>query len=195
MRPQTLILFIKEPRPGRVKTRLGRDIGMVAAAWWFRHQTTRLIRKLRDPRWQIVLAVSPDVQGMASRCWPADLARFTQGQGDLGQRMVRALRRVPIGRACLIGADIPELDRPHVARAFAALGSHDVVFGPATDGGFWLVGTRHSPAVPGRLFDGVRWSGPHALTDSITSAKGLRVALVDQLQDVDSAADLPPNSP
>ena len=55
---RTLVIMVKEPRPGRVKTRLGRDIGMVGAAWWFRHQTRSLIRRLRDPRWQIVLAVA-----------------------------------------------------------------------------------------------------------------------------------------
>jgi glycosyltransferase A (GT-A) superfamily protein (DUF2064 family) len=63
----TLIIMVKAPRPGRVKTRLGRGIGMGAAAWWYRHQTRTLIRRLRDPRWQIVLAVSPDREGLASR--------------------------------------------------------------------------------------------------------------------------------
>ena len=52
--------MVKEPRPGRVKTRLGRDIGMTAAAWWFRHQTHKILRQLQDPRWELILAVSPD---------------------------------------------------------------------------------------------------------------------------------------
>jgi len=147
---QTLIVMVKEPRAGRVKTRLGRDIGMVDAAWWFRHQSRRLIRRLRDPRWQIVLTVAPDIQGMASRFWPHDLARMPQGRGDIGQRMLRALRAIPVGPVCLVGADIPDLSRRHVARAFGALGSSDVVFGPAVDGGFWLVGVRHGRMVHGR---------------------------------------------
>lgn len=83
--------MLKEPRPGRVKTRLGRDIGMIAAAWWFRHQTQRLLRGLRDPRWDLVLAVAPDTQGMKSRVWPGDLLRIPQGRGDLGARMTRVL--------------------------------------------------------------------------------------------------------
>ncbi len=191
MMRQTLIVMLKEPRAGRVKTRLGRDIGMVGAAWWFRHQSASLVRRLRDPRWQIVLAVAPDRAGMLSRCWPGDLARMPQGRGDIGQRMARAIRRVPVGRACLVGADIPDLSRVHVARAFAALGASDMVFGPAVDGGFWLVGARHPRALPVGIFNAVRWSGPHTLGDAVASASGARVALVDVLADVDRVEDLP----
>ncbi|MEY8838791.1 hypothetical protein AB9K41_07140, partial [Cribrihabitans sp. XS_ASV171] len=88
---QTLIVMVKEPRPGRVKTRLGAEIGMSAAAWWFRHQAAALLRRLRDPRWQIRLAVSPDLV-ILSPAWPPDLPRLPQGRGDLGARMARQLR-------------------------------------------------------------------------------------------------------
>jgi uncharacterized protein len=188
--PRTLIVMVKEPRPGKVKTRLGRDIGMVDAAWWFRHQSAALLRRLRDPRWRIVLAVAPDVAGLTSRCWPPDLARMAQGPGDIGQRMVRALGRVPLGRVCLVGADIPDMSRAHVARAFAALGASDVVFGPAVDGGFWLVGVRHHRFATREMFAGVRWSGPDTLKDSLAALGHARVTLVDRLADVDRGADL-----
>lgn len=187
---RTLVIMVKEPHPGRVKTRLGRDIGMVGAAWWFRHQTSALIRRLRDPRWRIVLAVSPDTEGLASRVWPADLARRPQGHGDLGQRMGRQLRGAPRGPVCLIGADIPGVTRAHVARAFSALGAADFVFGPAPDGGYWLVGATRRCALPPGLFGDVRWSSEHALGDTLAGLAGHRVALVDMLQDVDTAADL-----
>lgn len=185
-----LVVMLKEPHPGRVKTRLGRDIGMVTAAWWFRHQTARLLRRLRDPRWCLVLAVSPDAEGLQSRVWPGDLPRLPQGGGDLGDRMARVLRSLPPGPVCIIGGDIPGVGRPHIARAFAALGDHDAVFGPAPDGGFWLVGLKRTAAVPATLFAGVRWSSAHALADSIATLPGKRVALVDELADVDTAADL-----
>ncbi|MFT4960693.1 MAG: rSAM/selenodomain-associated transferase 1 [Paracoccaceae bacterium] len=189
----TLIIMVKAPRPGRVKTRLGRGIGMGAAAWWYRHQTRTLIRRLRDPRWQIVLAVSPDREGLASRVWPSDLARIPQGPGDLGDRMLRLISAAQKGPVCLIGSDIPEIRRTHIARAFAALGQHDAVFGPAPDGGFWLTGLKHSNQVPRRLFKDVRWSTEHALADSIATISDLRVALVDVLNDVDTVDDLPGN--
>ncbi|MEW2918903.1 TIGR04282 family arsenosugar biosynthesis glycosyltransferase [Ruegeria sp. ANG10] len=189
---RTLVIMVKEPHPGRVKTRLGRDIGMVGAAWWFRHQTRSLIRRLRDPRWQIVLAVSPDREGLTSRIWPVDLARAPQAGGDLGRRMGRMLRGMPKGAVCLIGADIPGITRGHIARAFKALGSAQMVFGPAPDGGYWLVGAQRYGALPTTLFRDVRWSTEHALADTLASIPGTRVAFLDHLRDVDTVADLKP---
>ena len=190
---QTLIIMVKEPNPGRVKTRLGRGIGMVAAAWWYRHQTQALIRRVRDPRWKIVLAVSPDHQGLVSRVWPFDLIRMAQGSGDLGGRMLRMMLAIPKGPVCLIGSDIPGVNSSHIARAFAALGQYDAVFGPAPDGGFWLTGLKRSNRVPRVLFKDVRWSTEHTLADSIATIPDLRVALVDVLNDVDTMDDLPGN--
>jgi uncharacterized protein len=180
--------MVKEPRPGRVKTRLGRDIGMVGAAWWFRHQTRRLLRRLRDPRWDIVLAVSPDREGCLSRVWPGDLVRMAQGGGNLGVRMARMLRAT-WGPSVLIGADIPGVRRAHIAGAFAELGRSPSVIGPAPDGGFWLVGLRHPARAPNALFANVRWSSPDALTDTLPTLPA-PVAIVDTLADVDMAADL-----
>lgn len=187
---RTLVIMVKEPRPGRVKTRLGRDIGMVGAAWWFRHQTRSLIRRLRDPRWQIVLAVAPDREGLTSRIWPADLPRAAQGRGGLGDRMGRMLRGMPNGPVCLIGADIPGITRGHIAGAFGALGRVQMVFGPAPDGGYWLVGAQRYGALPAGLFGNVRWSTEYALADTLASLPGCRVALLDPLRDVDTVADL-----
>lgn len=190
MRP-TLVVMLKEPHPGQVKTRLGRGIGMVSAAWWFRHQTVRLLREVDDPRWRLVLAVAPDTEGLRSRVWPGHLPRIAQGGGDLGARMARIMRRMPPGPVCIIGGDIPGLRRGHVARAVKALGAHDAVFGPASDGGYWLIGLKRTGAVPAGFLRGVRWSGPDALADSMATLPGARIALVDTLDDVDTAADLP----
>ena len=182
--------MVKEPRPGRVKTRLGRDIGMVAAARWFRHQVKRLLRRIRDPRWHVVLAVAPDVAGLRSRVWPADLPRWPQGRGDLGARMARMLRAADGAPACVIGADIPGITRGRVAKAFEALGDHDAVFGPAPDGGFWLVGLKYPGRQPAGFMAGVRWSTAHALEDTRATLPDHRVAMVATLQDVDTIDDL-----
>jgi rSAM/selenodomain-associated transferase 1 len=187
--------MLKEPRAGRVKTRLGRDIGMTAAAWWFRHQVKRLLRRIEDPRWDVVLAVAPDRAGLLSRVWPSHLVRIPQGQGNLGDRMARAMRQIPTGPVCIIGGDIPGVTTQNIARAFAALGPSDAVFGPAPDGGYWLVGLRRTHPMPPKVFQHVRWSTEHALADTRTSLGDLDVALIDQLQDVDTLDDLKMTAP
>jgi rSAM/selenodomain-associated transferase 1 len=188
---RTLVVMLKEPRVGRVKTRLGRDIGMVRAAWWFRHQSASLLRRLRDPRWQLVLAVAPDREGMQSALWPDDLNRWPQGRGSLGDRMTGIFRTAPKGPVCIIGSDIPGIQRSHISSAFTALGAQDAVFGPAPDGGYWLIGLKHPRAAPPGLFAGVRWSSEHALSDTVATLRGYRIGQIETLRDVDSAQDLP----
>ena len=189
---RSLVIFLKEPRPGRVKTRLARDLGTVRAAWWFRHQAARLLRRVaRDRRWQTVLAVTPDPEGMASRVWPRDLARWPQGPGDLGARMARAFAAMPPGPVIVLGADIPGVTARHLAEGFRLLGRHDAVLGPAEDGGYWMIGLRRSRAVPAGLFRGVRWASADALADTMASLAALDVGLAATLRDVDEAADLP----
>lgn len=185
-----LVVMVKEPRPGKVKTRLGRDIGMIDAAWWFRHQSCGLLRKIQHPCWQTVLAVSPDRDGMQSRAWPAHLSRWPQGRGDIGARMMRVIDQMPPGPVVIIGADIPDITAAHIRRAFSALGSAEVVFGPAVDGGFWLIGMKRNRPRPPGMFKDVRWSTEHALKDSIASLGGRRISLIDTLRDVDTSADL-----
>ena len=192
-RRRQVVVMLKLPRPGRVKTRLARDIGPVAAAWWMRHQATRLLRRLRDPRWQLVLAVAPDA-ALHDPAWPGDLPRRPQGPGDLGARMGRVFRTAPPGPVCIVGADIPALSRGHIARAFAALAGGRAVLGPAEDGGYWLIGLPGG-APPAGLFDGVRWSSATARADTIATLGPLVPVLTDRLGDVDTAADLARHRP
>ena len=163
---------------------------MTGAAWWFRHQVSNLLRRIVDPRWDVVLAVAPDVAGMRTGIWPAHVARWPQGGGNLGDRMVRMMRTAR-GAVCVIGADIPGVTRVHVAEAFAALGRNDVVFGPAPDGGFWLIGARMGARCRRDMLAGVRWSTEHALADSLATLGTQRIAFVQTLADVDTVHDLP----
>ena len=193
MRP-TLVVFLRQPRPGRVKTRLARGIGAIEATWWFRHASAALIRRMaRDRRWRTVLAVTPDAEGLASRAWALGLPRIGQGPGDLGRRMTRFLRRepgtgLPPAPVAIVGADIPGLRPAHVAEAFRLLRRHEAVLGPATDGGYWLIGLRR-PA-PRDMLAGVRWSTEHAMADTAMRLSGLSVGFAATLMDVDNAADL-----
>ena len=180
--------MVKEARAGRVKTRLGRDLGMVGAAWWYRHQTASLLRRLRDRRWRIVLSVSPDMSGLTNRMWPADLMRIPQGTGDLGTRMARALAMTP-GPTLLVGSDIPGITPVHIARAFSRMPAGGSLIGPSTDGGYWMVGLDHPSQFTPRLFQGVRWSSPHTLQDTLVTLPH-PVGRADTLTDIDTLSDL-----
>lgn len=180
------MIMLKEPVAGRVKTRLGQEIGMTSAAWWFRHQNAAIIRRLQSPRWETWLGVAPDT-ALNSRFWPSHLPRIGQGHGDLGARMRRLLQSSK-GPVVLIGGDIPGVQQAHIAHAFKQLGQHELVFGPATDGGFWLVG-KHGQ-VPDGLFDNVRWSSTQTLNETLQSVKHRRCGFVKSLADVDHASDL-----
>jgi len=178
MRP-TLVLFTRVPRLGAGKRRLARDIGAVAALRFERLMLARSLRRLgRDRRWQLRLAITPDAD--ATR-----LGATPQGRGDLGVRMGRALASCPTGPALLVGSDIPGLTAVRIAEAFALLGRHDLVLGPARDGGFWLVGVRHRPFD----FDDVRWSTRHALADVLANLpRSVSVGFAATLDDVDDGA-------
>ncbi len=187
---RSLVVMVKEPHPGRVKTRLAAGLGTTQAAWWFRHQSAALLRRIESPRWDTYLAVTPDRAGLTSRAWPPHLPRIPQGSGDLGSRMARLFRALPPGPALIIGADIPGVSPAHIARAFAALGAHDAVLGPASDGGYWLIGLKRSRPVPMCFLKDVRWSTDRALSDTLASMSGLTFSLTDTLDDVDDIHDL-----
>ncbi|MEM7058847.1 MAG: TIGR04282 family arsenosugar biosynthesis glycosyltransferase [Pseudomonadota bacterium] len=188
---RTLIIFAKEPIAGRVKTRLGRDIGMTAAAWWYRHQSAGLVRTAaRDRRWTTRLCITPD-RALLCRAWGTEAVRHPQGTGDLGARMLRALRAAPPGPVALIGSDTPGANPTAIAATFDALRGHDVVLGPANDGGFWLVGLSNSQMrLPRPALKDVRWSTEHALGDTVNSLAPLRTGFADRLRDVDTGEDL-----
>ena len=183
---RTLVLFVRAPRLGSGKRRLARDIGDVAAVQFERSMIALLLRRLaKDGRWRLRIVVTPDKARRRAGCWCRGVESVGQGAGDLGIRMRRALETCPPGPVVLVGADIPALDARHVAAAFRLLGSHGLVFGPAKDGGFWLVGARHPRRLP-PLFERVRWSGPDALTDTLAGLpRRIKVGNADRLEDVD----------
>lgn len=186
-----LVLFLKLPRPGSAKSRLARDIGTVAAANWYRIQCQSIIRRVCfDSRWDSYLAISPDLSEPGSRVWLPGIPRIPQGNGDLGVRMSRIFRSLPPGPVIIIGSDVPETSASRIFSAFRLLGQRDAVFGPAIDGGYWLVGLKRLQAPSPNLFNNVRWSSPDTLQDSLASIGTGNVGFVETLRDVDTGNDL-----
>ena len=181
-----VVVFVKMPRLGQVKSRLAAGIGAPSALRFYRETTGRVLQALaHDPRWRTVVATTPP-RARHGRFWDCALSRFDQGSGDLGHRMARAFRALPPGPAVIVGSDITALAPHHIAAAFRALGNHDAVIGPARDGGYWLIGLKRSRPLPAGLFARVRWSSPHALADTrATLPERCRVALLETLEDID----------
>lgn len=117
---------------------------------------------------------------------------FPQSEGDIGVKMHGVVREAlarGYGKAVVVGVDIPGLTRAIVLDAFGLLEQRDIVFGPATDGGYYLVGMK---AAHGEVFEGVHWSSEETLRQSMerASALGLSVALLETLDDIDTEEDL-----
>ncbi|OFW99053.1 MAG: hypothetical protein A3D94_05320 [Alphaproteobacteria bacterium RIFCSPHIGHO2_12_FULL_66_14] len=189
-----LVIFARAPQFGRVKRRLARDIGTPEATHFYRATLSRQIGSMsRDPRWTVWLFVTPDTE-LRHPAWrgavPPQRVR-PQGRGDLGQRMLRPFQTLPPGPVVLVGSDIPGMRPSHIAHAFRLLGRHELVMGPARDGGFWLIGARRIRPMPHGLFAGVRWSTAHALVDARGNVpRPVSVGEADVLEDIDSADDL-----
>ncbi|MGD9724829.1 MAG: TIGR04282 family arsenosugar biosynthesis glycosyltransferase [Alphaproteobacteria bacterium] len=181
-----LVIFARNPRLGTGKRRLARDIGPVAALRFQRVILSLILRRIgNDRRWTTWLAVTPDY----SNPWPQRYRRLPQGRGDLGKRMASVVQKLPPGPVVIIGSDIPEIATSDIAHAFRDLGHKDAVFGPAVDGGFWLVGLRRRPHFVDP-FQSVRWSSEHALTDTLANLPHKSVSLLRLLSDVDDGAAL-----
>jgi len=187
-----LVLFAREPVAGRVKTRLAAALGRGPAAVLYAAFLEDLAA-VRGP-WERVVAHEGE-PGPRLRAAFGEVWRFVpQGDGDLGERLERAAALAfseGAGRVVLAGSDAPTLTAREVGAAFDALGAADIVFAPAPDGGFSLVGL-HPPAEPATLFRNVAWSTARALSDTRANAErsGLSVASLPELPDVDVAEDL-----
>lgn len=183
-----LIIFARAPVYGRVKQRLARDIGK-SAAYEFYHETlTALIARLRHGPWKLTVSVA--TPGDQHHEVFNGIETSEQPFGDLGVRMKSVLNNYTGCQRIIIGSDIPGIEAEHVQRAFALLSNNDLVFGPATDGGFWLIGCSATQSKFEQrdkdFMNGVRWSGCHALADTLkTLPPHKKVATACTLSDVD----------
>jgi uncharacterized protein len=191
MIPRHVIVFAREPRCGAVKSRLAADIGEGAAFAFYKTTLAGVLRRLAcDGRWTTWLAVTPPRAARRPAAWQRGVAAFPQVEGDLGRRMAAALAAVPPGPALVVGSDIPDLGPRQVAAAFRALATHDAVFGPTVDGGYYLVGlAAGSRAID--PFGGVRWSSRHALGDTLANmSNDTTIKIIESLVDIDTGDDL-----
>ena len=189
-----LIVFVKEPRPGTVKTRLLPALDPQSAAELYRALAEEEIRQTAPgaDEYSRLFFYAPPASPEAMRAWLPGETFLPQRGEDLGARMSAAFDetfRRGARRAAVIGTDVPWLHRGLVAEAFSALDAHDVVLGPTSDGGYYLLAlARPQPA----LFQGIAWSTSSVLTSTLDRAAslGLRVRLLPELPDIDTLDDV-----
>jgi uncharacterized protein len=190
-----VLLFVRAPVAGRVKTRLAAEIGAEAALRVYtRLAEHTLAEALRLGGVQVRVHFTPADSGDAVRRWlgPGP-AYLPQPEGDLGERMRHAFQAAfheGFRRVVIIGSDLPRMSAELLRRAIQLLDHRPVVLGPATDGGYYLLGLREMQD----LFADIPWSTERVLDCTLQRlrAAALEPALIEPLRDVDLAADLPP---
>jgi uncharacterized protein len=194
--PSQLIVFGRYPQAGATKTRLIPACGAVGAAALQKRLTERTLtiarQAMRGKRGPVVFCFGGGDE-IKVRRWlgRTDMAYLPQVDGDLGRRMHLAIKQAfdrGASRVVLVGTDIPGLSEATLNQAFDAFNKYDLVLGPSTDGGYWLVGMTK----PVNIFSGIAWSTTTVLARTLDLArqKGMRSYLLDPLTDLDTPADL-----
>lgn len=183
IRPQ-LIVFVKAPRIGKAKTRLAADIGKTHAWRHYRAMTSRILRNVTSDKWDTILAVTPARFLGRIPAWTA-MPQYPQVDGSLSPRLAQAFATK--GPVVVIGSDSPQVTRADIDTAIRSIKTDNFVFGPADDGGFWLMGAMGP--LKGNIFNGVRWSTEHTLSDLHNNLSG-EIVFLRTLTDVDNLSAL-----
>lgn len=192
MKETVIIVFLKAPEPGKVKTRLSCDLGETFALSLYKGFVLDLFDMLRPFSTVAVYFWPPEKKEMVRGFVPDSLPCFEQKGADLGEKMANAFSQMfdrGAGKAILIGTDIPEITSEILKKAEKALDSADAVFGPTPDGGYYLTGFNHNAFDPD-VFCNIPWSTPAVFskTEEIMAQKQMSRTLVDRLEDIDTVA-------
>ncbi len=197
---EILLIFLRAPEPGRVKTRLARDVGDEKALALYRSFVRVGLSAARDWSSQVrdreiwISYYPEDKKEMVADWLGRDYLFLAQSGRNLGQRMAGAMAKAfdrGVGKAVILGTDIPKVRPDHIEQAFVSLDLKDLVLGPSLDGGYWLIGACHDRFTPG-VFKGINWGSSSVFADTIERCReyDLTWAELEPLQDVDTLADL-----
>lgn len=196
MRNQSIILlFVRAPVKGKIKSRLGSAIGEDAALELYRNFVLDTIDAIVKSGHPFRIFFHPPDAGEALASWLGPHFHYIPQAGDdLGENMERAFRKVfteGFTRAVLLGSDIPDVTPAVLNEAIESLGTNDVVMGPAADGGYYLIGCNRGSFLP-NVFHGIVWGTSTVFRETmgILHEASLRVHLVPEWQDVDTKDDL-----
>lgn len=188
-------IFAKRPQAGQVKTRLATDLGDAVAVEFYAAFLEDLIERFRGVADRRCVGIAPDDEPTREyfrELCEGDYELWPQPETDLGGRMTAFFETAcdaGASRIVLIGSDSPTLPAEYIEDAFALLETADCVLGPATDGGYYLIGFRRWP---GSVLNGIQWSGPQVLSQTVRNlrAAGYHLRLLPMWYDVDTIDDL-----
>lgn len=193
---KAICMILKAPREGTVKTRLALDIGLERATAIYRALVEHQAKAI-PPGWEVAVHFAPLDAGMEIETWlrprlPVSARFVPQCEGDLGRRLTSVVHtefQRGAKHVFLIGGDCPGISHDYLAAADQRLNETDIVIGPATDGGYVLLGTK-APCIT--LFENIAWSTHAVLEQTLSAAhrQSLSVGLLPTLEDVDDAASL-----
>ena len=192
MHPNAVVVFVRAPVLGTVKSRLAVDIGPHAALEAYRMMGSRAVAAVAgDIRWDIVIAHTPCSETALISDWLGQHLMIAQSGRDLGERMrntIASVRGLGAKRVVVIGTDCPDISAAIVRGAFELLETTELVFGPASDGGYYLIAMND---VHDCVFTHVPWSSAETLAVSLEHAhrNGLSTALLSVLGDIDTVDD------
>ncbi len=190
-----ILLFIKAPVRGQVKSRLAAVIGDETALELYKNFILDIIDSVKKTGYPFRACYYPPDAGAEVSSWLAGQYHIMPQQGgDLGERMENAFIRCfseGFERAILIGGDLPDLTPAVLQEAMASLAENDVVIGPASDGGYYLIGFHKHTLMP-RMFQGIPWSTETVFqeTMAILQNSALSVHQAPKWNDVDTLEDL-----
>jgi len=181
-----LVLFARYPSAGACKTRLIPALGAAGAADLHRCLTERTIAVLCMSDAPLTVAYTGASEAAFAIWLGSEVLLAEQAEGDLSARLLACLDPAPV---IFFGADTPDLAHHHVEDAIEGLRSHEVVIGPAEDGGYYLIGMRR--ALPELLID-MPWSTEHVLPETLLRLRraGVEPRLLEVLADCDRPEDL-----
>lgn len=192
---RSVILFVKYPEKGRVKTRLSAVLGDKTTQNLYKCFVSDLIGTLEKKRYTFKIAFYPPGSNKKIISWLGqEHSYITQLGRDLGERMENAFKDTFVegfNEVLVIGSDIPDITPLLINKAFEAFKNHDAVIGPCVDGGYYLIGFTKKTFLPD-IFKGIQWSTERVFKNTIGvfSKKNYKVYVLPKLRDIDRIEDL-----
>lgn len=190
-----IIIFLKYPEAGKVKTRIGVELGNDFTVMLYRKFVSDILTKLSSLETDILVYFTPAEKRKEIIDWLGySLQFFPQSGKNLGERMNNAFREQfnsGYRSLILIGSDIPHIPSINLIKALDSLGSYPPVIGPASDGGYYIIGFHYGNFLPS-VFEGINWSTESVFNETLKTFEkyGIKPYVLPLLSDIDTVDDL-----